>query len=124
VRTRFGPEPILLFPLSLALLGAVPLAVSLPWLTWVLVVPVLLGFWVLRAGVRVEPAGLLVGNGLRRRRIGWDDVEGFDVPRVGPVRLLHAGGRTPLLALPRRDLPHLLVAAERAAGPGRSPGGA
>jgi hypothetical protein len=122
VRTHYGPEPILLFPLSLALLGAVPLALSLPWLTWVLAVPVLLGLWVLRAGVRVEPAGLLVGNGLRRRRVRWDDVEGFDVPRLGPVRLLHAGGRTPLLALPRRDLPHLLAAAERVAGPGSARG--
>ena len=118
VRTRYGPVPILLFPLSLGLLGALPLAASVPWLSWVLLLPVLAAVWVLRAGVRVTPDALVVGNGLSRRRIGWDDVEGFDVPRRGPVRLLHAGRRTLLLALPRRELPQLLAAAEQVAGPG------
>jgi hypothetical protein len=118
VRTRFGPVPILLFPLSLAFLGALPLAASISWLSWVLLLPVLAAVWVLRAGVRVTPGALVVGNGARRRQVRWDDVQGFDVPRRGPVRLLHSGGRTPLLALPRRELPQLLAAAEQVAGPG------
>jgi hypothetical protein len=118
VRARFGPEPILLFPLAIAFLGALPLGASVPWLSWLLLLPLAGAVWVLRAGVRVEPAGLLVGNGLRRRRFPWDEVAGFDVPRRGPVRLLHPGGRTPLLALPRRDLPRLLAAAEQVAGAG------
>lgn len=117
VRTRYGPVAILLFPLTLAFLGALPLAASVRWLTWVLLLPVLAAVWVLRAGVRVTPGGLVVSNGLRRRRVGWGDVEGFDVPRRGPVRLLHAGARTPLLALPRRELPQLLTAAEQLGGP-------
>lgn len=117
VRTRFGPVPILLFPLSLTLLGAMPLAASVPHLGWVLLLPVLGAVWVLRAGVRVTPQALVVGNGLRRRRVPWSQVEGFDVPRHGPVRLLHAGTRTPLLALPRRELPQLLAAAEQVAEP-------
>jgi hypothetical protein len=118
VRTRYGPVPILLFPLSLALLGALPLAASVPWLGWVLLLPVAAAVWVLRATVRVTPQALVVSNGLRRRRVPWDAVEGFDVPRRGPVRLLHDGGRTALLALPRRELPQLLDAAEQVAGPG------
>jgi hypothetical protein len=120
VRTRFGPEPILLFPLALAGLGALPVAAAVPALVWVLLLPVLGAVWVLRAGVRVERDVLVVGNGLGRRRVRWDDVEGFDVPGRGPVRLLHDGRRTPLLALPRRELPQLLTAAERLAGPGRA----
>ncbi len=118
VRTVYGPVPILLFPLALALLGALPLAASVPWLGWVLLLPVLAAVWVLRAGVRVTPKALVVGNGLRRRSVAWDDVEGFDLPRRGPVRLLHGGERTALLALPRRELPQLLRAAEAVAGPG------
>jgi uncharacterized membrane protein len=86
----------------------------------VLLLPVLAAVWVLRAGVRVTPEALEVGNGLRRRRVPWHDVEGFDVPRRGPVRLLHGGARTPVLALPRRELPQLLAAAEQVAGPGRT----
>lgn len=124
VRTRYGPAPILLFPLSLTFLGALPLAASVPALGWLLLLPVLGGVWVLRAGVRVEPDALFVCNGLRRSRVPWTQVEGFDLPRRGPVRLLHAGRRTPLLALPRRELPQLLEAAEALAGPGRTqPGG-
>ena len=117
-RTRFGPEPILLFPLSIAFLGALPVAASTAWLSWILLLPVAGAVWVLHAGVRVEPGGLVVGNGLRRRRFPWDDVQGFDVPRRGPVRLLHRGGRVPLLALPRRELPRLLAAAEQVGGAG------
>ena len=117
-RTRFGPEPILLFPLSIAFLGALPVGASVPWLSWVLLLPLAGAVWVLRAGVRVEPSGLLVGNGLRRRRFRWSDVQGFDVPRRGPVRVLHPGGRTPLLALPRRELPRLLDAAQQVGGAG------
>ena len=125
LRTRFGPEPILLFPLSLALIGAVPLAATVWWLRWLVVLPLLGAVWVLRARVQAEPAGLVVCNGLRRRRVAWDDVQGFDVPRRGPVRLLHAGSggdqrRTPLLALPRRELPRLVAAAEAVGGPGRA----
>jgi hypothetical protein len=110
--------PILLFPLALTLLGAVPLAASVPGLSWVLLLPVLAAVWVLRAGVRVTPDALVVSNGGRRRRVPWDDVEGFDLAGRGPVRLLHGGQRTALLALPKRELPQLLRAAEAVAGPG------
>ena len=118
VRTRYGPVPILLFPLALFALGALPLASSVPGLGWLLLLPALAAVWVLRAGVRVTPAALVVCNGLRRRRVPWGEVEGFDLPGRGPVRLLHEGRRTALLALPRRELPQLLRAAEAVAGPG------
>lgn len=118
LRSRFGPEPIALFPLSLALLGTVPVAGTTPWLAWLPVLPLLAAVWVLRARVQVRPSFLVVCNGLRRRLVRWDEVEGFDVPRRGPVRLLHPGRRTALTALPRRELPQLLAAAEQVAGPG------
>lgn len=117
VRRRFGPGPIALVPLVLMAVCTLPVAASVRWLQWLPLVPVLASVWALRARVVVADDGLVVCNGLRTRRVAWDDVEGFDVPRHGPVRLLTDGRRTPLTALPRHELPALLHAAEHVAGP-------
>jgi hypothetical protein len=117
VRTRFGPEPILLLPLLLALVGAVPAAATWPVLSWVLLLPVVGAVWVLRARVLVTPEALVVCNGLRRKRVSWPEVEGFDLPRRGFVALLHGGRRTRLTAVARRDLGRLVTASEQVAGP-------
>ena len=78
-----------------------------------MLVPVACAVWVLRARVVVAPVGIEVCNGLAATRLAWADVEGFAVPRRGPVRLLRAGGRPLLLtALPRRRLPALRSAAQ------------
>ena len=112
-RRRFGPERIALLPVLVLLLGSLPLASSSAWLNAVLLVPVACAVWVLRARVVVAPVGVEVCNGLGVHRLPWTAVEGFDVPRRGPVRLLRAGG-SPLLmtALPRRQLPDLRAAAQ------------
>ena len=112
-RRRFGPERIALLPVLVVLLGSLPLASSSGWLNAVLLVPVACAVWVLRARVVVAPVGVEVCNGLGVHRLPWTAVEGFDVPRRGPVRLLRAGG-SPLLmtALPRRQLPDLRAAAQ------------
>jgi hypothetical protein len=118
-RARFGPEPIALFPLVLCLLGALPAAATWPALVWVPLLPLLAAVWVLRARVVVTPEALVVCNGLRRRRVPWERVEGFDVPRRGVARLLHDGGhRTALTAVPRRELGRLVRTAEALGGPG------
>ncbi|MFP5219925.1 MAG: PH domain-containing protein [Actinomycetes bacterium] len=118
VRTRFGPRPISLFPALLMLVGALPLAASLPALSWLLAVPVAGAVWVLRARVVVTPDALEWSNGLRRHRTPWSSVEGFDLPRRGPLRLLHDGERSVLTAVPRHELRELVRAAEQVAGPG------
>jgi hypothetical protein len=112
-RRRFGPERISLLPVLVVLLGSLPLAASSAWLNPVLVVPVACAVWVLRARVVVAPVGIEVCNGLAVHRLPWAAVEGFDVPRRGPVRLLRTGG-APLrmTALPRRQLRDLRAAAE------------
>ena len=108
---RFGPQPIALLPVLVLLLGALPLATSERWLSWLLLVPLGAAVWVLRARVVAAADGLLVCNGLRTQVHPWPAVEGFDVPRRGPVRLVLADRRVPLTALPRRDLRALLAAA-------------
>lgn len=109
---RFGPGPIGLAPVLVALLGALPVALSSPWLAWLLLLPLAAAWWVLRARVVADEQGLLVDNGLGRRHHPWREVEGFDIPGRGPVRLVLAGGRRVLLtALPRRDVRRLVAAA-------------
>ena len=112
-RRRFGPDRIALLPVLVLLLGTLPLAASSAWLNALVLVPVACAVWVLRARVVVAPVGIEVCNGLAATRLAWADVEGFAVPRRGPVRLLRAGGRPLLLtALPRRRLPALRSAAQ------------
>ncbi len=111
---RFGPERIALLPVMVFLLGSIPVAASSAALAWVVLLPLACAAWVLRAHVLVAPVGVQVCNGLRPQRLAWDDVEGFDVPRRGPVRLLRRSGRPLVLtALPRRSLPRLLELAPR-----------
>ena len=113
---RFGPDRIAVAPVVIAFLGAIPAALSSPALVWLLLLPVAALVWVLRARVLAGPAGLRVCNGLRTRSYGWPEVEGFDVPRRGPVRLLASGGRRVLLtALPRREVRRLVAVGEAAA---------
>jgi len=111
-RRRFGPDRIALIPVLVLLLGSLPLAASSAWLNWVVLVPVACAVWVLRARVVVAEAGVAVCNGLAVHRLPWSAVEGFQVPRRGPARLLRTGGRPLLLtALSRRELPALRDAA-------------
>lgn len=114
-RRRFGPDRIALLPVMVFALGSLPLALSQRGLGWLLLLPVACAVWVLRARVVTIPLGVEVCNGLRAHRVAWADVEGFDVPRRGPVRLLRRTGRPLLMtALPRRELPRLLEGAPAA----------
>ena len=117
-RRRFGPDRIALVPVLVLLLGSLPLAASSAWLNAVVLVPVACAVWVLRARVVVAPVGIEVCNGLAPTRLPWEAVEGFDVPRRGPVRLLRTGG-APLrmTALPRSRLAELREAAQELGRP-------
>jgi hypothetical protein len=107
------PERTTLAAVVVLLLGSLPLALSSPYLAWVLLVPVAALVWVLRARVVADDATLEVCNGLAVRRVAWSDVAGFTVPERGPVRLLRHGARPLLLtALSRRELPRLLAVSQ------------
>ena len=117
-RRRFGPDRIALVPVLVLLLGSLPLAASSAWLNAVVLVPVACAVWVLRARVVLARAGVEVCNGLRATRLPWSEVEGFDVPRRGPVRLLRTSGAPlAMTALPRRQLPELRAAAQELGRP-------
>lgn len=109
-RRRFGPERIALLPVMVFFLGSLPVAGSRSSLNWIVLLPVACAVWVLRARVVAIPVGVEVCNGLRAHRVAWSDVEGFHVPRRGPVRLLRKQGRPlPMSALNRRELPELIA---------------
>ena len=113
---RFGPERIALVPVIIAAVCALPLALTSARLLWVLLLPLAAGVWVLRARVVAGRDALEVCNGLGVATYRWDDVEGIDVPRRGPARLLLTGGRRVLLsAVPRQELRRFMATA-----PGRS----
>jgi hypothetical protein len=115
-RVRFGPDRIALLPVVVFFFGSLPLAASHAALSWVVLLPVATGVWVVRARVVAAPVGVEVCNGLRAHRTAWTDVEGFDVPKRGPVALLrHAGRPLRMTALPRRDLRRLVAVGEQAA---------
>jgi hypothetical protein len=113
-RVRFGPERIALLPVLVSLLGSIPLAASSPLLAPLVLLPLAALVWVLRARVVADGRGLQVCNGLGSSRHRWEEVEGVDVPRRGPVRLLLPAGRLlPMTALPRKDVRALLALAPR-----------
>lgn len=116
---RHRPERTTLAVVLIMLLGSLPLGLSSPFLAPVLLVPVGALVWVLRARVLTADVGVEVCNGLAVRRFRWQDIEGFDVPRRGPVVLQPTAGRPMrLTALPRQDLRQLLELASQAARSG------
>lgn len=114
-QVRFGPERVALLGVVIVAAAAIPAAATWRPVAWLLLLLVPAAVWVLRARVVVSPDGLEVCNGVLRRRVPWDGVEGFDVPRHGPVRLVHGGRRTVLTAVPHRDARRLVSAATRLA---------
>jgi hypothetical protein len=109
------PERTTLAAVLVMTLGALPLALSSPYLAVVLLLPVGALVWVLRARVVADATSLEVCNGLAVRRMTWDDVAGFQVPDHGPVKLLrHGQGPLVLTALSRRQLPALLAVSQPA----------
>ncbi len=112
---RFGPDFGSLVAVVILTFGAVPLALSSSLLLPLLLVPLAWGVWVLRARVVVTQAALEVCNGLAVHRLAWPEVEGYDVPARGPVRVLGAKGSLALTALPRNRVRALVEASEQVA---------
>ena len=109
---RFRPDRAGLTAVIVLFLGTLPLGLTNPWLALLFLVPAGALVWTLRARVVGDADGLSVCNGLGVRRLAWDDVDRFEVPKRGWVVLHpHTGRAVRLSALPRRDLPRLLAVA-------------
>ena len=116
------PQPRVLRTSPLALVGALfTLLAGLPLLLaspgpWsvLLVVPVLVGAWVLRVRTVVSTAGLSVQRVFSSREIGWEQVRGFHFRNRGWSRVVLTDETE--VALPAVHLPHLTLLSRASGG--------
>ncbi|TWH73966.1 PH (Pleckstrin Homology) domain-containing protein [Modestobacter roseus] len=97
-----------LLPVGLLAIGVLPLATATAWLLLLLVVPLVLGLWVLRVGVDVGPDGMTARSLAGRRLVPWAELAGVRVAEDRALWLVTTGGsevRLPVLRA--RDLPRL-----------------
>ena len=97
-----------LIPVGLLALCAVPLAFAAPWTPVLLLVPLAVAVWVLRAGVDIADDGLTVRSLAGERRVPWSEVAGIRVAPRGDLWLVTTRGTEVHLPVMRaRDLPRL-----------------
>ncbi len=121
-----GPSPEIALPMSfrinklayfsvpLTVLVAVILAgASITWLSWTLIIPVLLALWIHRLRTDVTETGLHVVGTFGTKDLEWDRIRGLQFPKWSAVRaVLDDGSRVRLPAIAFRDLPLLSAASE------------
>ncbi|WAC56053.1 PH domain-containing protein [Gordonia sp. SL306] len=96
----------MMFIVTVILAGA-----SLVWLGWTLVLPVLLGWWIVRIRTVVTEDGLKAVHTFSTREIAWNELDGLQFPRWSSVRaVLVNGARVRLPAITFADLPRLSAA--------------
>ncbi len=97
-----------LIPVGLLALCAVPLAFAAPWTPVLLLVPLAVAVWVLRAGVDIADDGLTVRSLAGERREPWSEVAGLRVAPRGDLWVVTTRGTEVHLPVMRaRDLPRL-----------------
>ena len=97
-----------LLPVAFLALCIVPLATVTTWTLVLLLVPLAVAVWVLRAGVDVGAAGVTVRSLIGQHSVPWADVAGIRVAARGQLWLVTTRGtevRMPVLRA--RDLPRL-----------------
>jgi hypothetical protein len=108
-RIRFRPHGAIAIAALVALIGGIPLA-SAGWQYLpVLLVPLVVAVWALRAGTDVGPDGLRVRALLGSRRIEWSEISELGPDRRGrALARLTNGQVVPLTSVRDRDLPRLV----------------
>jgi predicted membrane-bound mannosyltransferase len=97
-----------LLPVGLLALCVVPLAFAAPWTPVLLLIPLAVALWVLRAGVDVADDGLTLRSLVGQRRVPWTELVGIRVAPRGDLWLVTTGGTQVKVPVMRaRDLPRL-----------------
>ncbi len=105
---RFRTSRTTLLPIVVLLLCVLPAAAAVPWALLLLLLPVALAGWVLRAGVDVGAEGLRIRTLIGSRPVAWTDVSGIRVGDGRDVWLVTTRGTEVRLPVVRpRDLPRL-----------------
>ena len=117
---RLRMSRVALLPVLFLAVCVLPLAFAATWTLVFLLVPVLAGAWVLRAGVDVGDDGVTVRSLAAARHVPWSEVAGIRVAERGDLWLVTVRGtelRLPVLRA--RDLPRLAaVSGGRIPAPG------
>jgi hypothetical protein len=97
-----------LLPVVLLVVCVVPLAFAATWTLVFLLVPVLVGAWVVRVGVDVGEDGITVHSLAGRRLVPWPELAGIRIGRRADLWLVTtAGTEVRLPVLRAGDLPRL-----------------
>src|SRR4051812_4012245 len=97
-----------LFPVALLALCTIPLAFAAAWTPVLLLIPLAVALWVLRAGVDIDEDGLTARSLAGQRQVPWQEVAGIRVGRRGDLWLVTTRGTELRLPVMRaRDLPRL-----------------
>jgi hypothetical protein len=109
---EFRIHPIAYFAVFMMGVSALVLAgVSLPYLGWTLLLPVLVALWVRRLRTIVTEDGVTAVTLRGHRSATWDQISGLQFPRWGAVRaVLDNKSKLILPAISFRDLPRLNAA--------------
>ncbi len=106
--TRVRMNRTALLPVGLLALCVVPLAFAAPWTPVLLLIPLAVALWVLRAGVDVADDGLTLRSLVGQRRVPWTELVGIRVAPRGDLWLVTTGGTQVKVPVMRaRDLPRL-----------------
>jgi hypothetical protein len=93
-----------------ALIGASAVAFQRWWLLPILLVPLVLIWWGLRAGVDVDADSLRVRGLVGTRTLAWSDVTGFRLVKGRVHATLANGYELPLPAVTPAEVPALIEA--------------
>ncbi|MBF9131893.1 PH domain-containing protein [Plantactinospora sp. S1510] len=108
---RFRHNQAISVAAVIAFLGALPLATARWYLAPLLLVPVAIGAWALRAGTDADTDGVRIRALLGQHRIPWSDIlELAADPRGRAMVRLRDGRTTALPAVRSVDLPALISA--------------
>ena len=115
-KTVDGPVMFRASPLTVLfavafLVCATPVALTVPGMVVLYLLPIGLVFWVLRVRTTVDDTAIVARGALRTRRVAWADVTSLRLRTRSRISVVLSGGaELPLPAVHTRDLPLLAKA--------------
>ncbi len=109
-RVKFRHNAAIAVAGLVAFFGAIPIATTRWYLLPILLVPLAVAFWVVRAGTDADDSGLTVRALFGSRRLSWHEITGFEHINRRVQATLTNGGAVALPAVNPRDLPRLVAA--------------
>lgn len=107
----FKPSRLTIAVAFVAVVGALPLLLSVPFFWLSLLIPIAITVWVLRTRTTVDPESLTVRTVTGSRTLAWDDVRGLRLGKRSSVNAVLADDtELTLAAVKVRDLPVLSLA--------------